>query len=182
MDPAKRSHKSSSRSNKEHRLHINNKEKIPYGYVEDCCTKIIPSDVPVPNNSPSVRTLFHPVSIIVSTQNNILLSKDNAYTLRFSTGMLEGSGISINESGDQITFEDEGSYRFEICGDATPYSDVDVKLIFYSDAFSDDIKPFNETMVPKDEGKLKLRGLATILPIQHKQMIITRLVPTPDES
>lgn len=125
---------------------------------------------------------FNPVSIILSTQNNILLTKENSYDVRFSTGMIEGSGLSINQAGNLITFQDEGSYRFEISGEATPFSDVDVKLIYYSPGFSEDIRAFSEIIIPKDEGKLQLRGIPTILPIQKGQTIIPRLIPNPDES
>jgi len=135
---------------------------------------------PAPISPTSVK--YSPVSIILSTQSNILLNKDTSHNIRFSTGMVEGSGISINDNGDEITFQDDGSYRFEICGEATPFSDVDVKLIFYSPSFSDEVLPFSEITVPKDEGKLLLRGLATILPIQKGQKISPRLIPVPDES
>lgn len=125
---------------------------------------------------------YHPVSLILSTQDNLVLNKENGYEIRFSTGMLEGSGISINETGNIITFEEEGSYRFEICGDASLFSDVDVDLLFDSDKFSLDIKPFSSIKIPKDEGKLQLRGIPTILPLQKGQTIVPRLFPTPDES
>ncbi|CAH6420508.1 Hypothetical protein HVR_LOCUS1210 [uncultured virus] len=128
------------------------------------------------------ESIFKPVSIILSTQDNILLNKDNSYDIRFSTGMVEGSGLYINEFGNKITFDNEGSYRFEISGEATPFSDINVKLVFYSELFPDDVKSFSETDIPKDENKLQLRGLATILPIQTDQNVIVRLVPTPDES
>jgi len=122
------------------------------------------------------------VSIILSTQNNLLLNKDNKYDINFSTGIIEGSGIKISEAGNSITFENEGSYRFEICGEAALFSDVDVKLIYFSESFTEDIKPFSEINIPKVEGKLILRGIPTILPLQKCQTIIPRLVPTPDES
>lgn len=125
---------------------------------------------------------FHAVSIILSTDNNLLLNADNSYDIRFNTGMVEGNSISINETGNIITFTDEGSYRFEISGEATLFSDVDVKLVYFNEKFPADIKPFNETNIPKDEGKLQLRGIPTILPIQKNQSIIARLVPTPDET
>lgn len=125
---------------------------------------------------------YIPVSIILSTQSNLLLSKDSTHDICFSTGMIEGPGITINDNGNEITFKDEGSYRFEICGDGAPFSDVDIKLIFYSESFNDDIRPFSEIPVPKDEGKLLLRGLATILPIHKNQKISPRLVAIPDES
>ena len=130
--------------------------------------------------TPAIR--YNPVSIILSTQSNILLGKESTYNIRFSTGIVEGSGLSINDKGDEITFQDEGSYRFEMCGEATPFSDVTAKLVFYSPSFSGEVTPFSEIAVPKDESKLLLHGLATILPIKKGQKIFPRLVPTPDES
>jgi hypothetical protein len=96
--------------------------------------------------------------------------------------MLEGSGISINPSGSIITFHLDGSYRFEICGEATPFSDVPVKLIYHNETFTDDIKIFSQTDIPAENGKLHMRGLATILPIQKDQTVEIKLVPTPDET
>lgn len=125
---------------------------------------------------------FKPVSIILSTQDNILLNKENNYEVKFSTGMIEGDGININERGDLITFKYDGSYRFEICGEAILFSDVDVNLIYDSDKFSTDIKQFSIIKIPKDEGKLQLRGIPTILPLQKNQTIRTRLLPIPEES
>lgn len=125
---------------------------------------------------------FIPVSIILSTQNNLLLNNDNGYEISFSTGVVEGGGVSINETGNIITFKEDGSYRFEISGEAVLFSDVDVNLIYYSDKFSSDIEPFSVTKVPKDEGKLLLRGIPTILPLQKNQTIVTKLIPSPDES
>ena len=130
--------------------------------------------------TPTIK--YSPVSIILSTQSNILLAKESTHNIRFSTGIVEGSGLSINDNGDEITFQDEGSYRFEMCGDATPFSDVTAKLVFYSPSFSEEVTPFSEIAVPKDESKLLLHGLATILPIKKGQKIYPRLVPSPDES
>lgn len=134
------------------------------------------------NVSEAKSLSFHPVSIILSTQDNIVLNKENGYEIRFSTGMLEGKGISINETGNAITFQDDGSYRFEICGEAALFSDVDVSLTYDSDKFLPDIQQFSTVKIPKDEGKLQLRGIPTILPLQKNQIIIPKLIPTPDES
>lgn len=122
------------------------------------------------------------VSLILSTNDSILLNSQNSYDIRFSTGIIEGSGILINETGNIITFENEGSYHFEICGEASLFSDVDVKLVYSSDDFAPDIVPFSEINIPKDEGKLILRGIPTILPLHKGQKIIPRLIPNPDES
>ena len=143
------------------------------------------SDISMPSHMAPFTHLpqkYTPVSVILSTQSNILLNKDNNYSIRFSTGMIEGSGVSVNDNGNEITFHYEGSYRFEICGEATPFSEVGVKLVFYSPSFSQEVQPFSEINVPKDDSKLLLRGLATILPLQKDQKISPRLIPVPDES
>jgi hypothetical protein len=125
---------------------------------------------------------FNAVSVILSVQNNMLLSRDNGYNIAFSTGILEGTGIGINEGGDVITFQDAGSYRFEICGEAALFSDIDAILVYDSEGFSEDVRVFSETRIPRNEGKLQLRGIPTILPLLSGQRIVTRLIPTPDES
>lgn len=162
---------------KRRRLYFDRLEKYPDGYIETLTVK---------NNKLSTDkseiNKFIPVSIIVSTQDNLLLNKDNNYEVRFNTGMVEGEGICINEAGNIITFYNDGSYRLELCGEAVLFSDVDVKLVYQSSEFSEDVKSFSETSIPKDETKLKLRGIPTILPIKKNQSIITKLVPNPDES
>jgi len=125
---------------------------------------------------------YNPTSIILSTQGNIMLTKDTSYDIRFSTGVLDGTGLHINETGNQITFDEDGSYRFEIYGEASPFSDVEVKLVFHSDSFQDNMKNFTEITVPKCEGRLELRGLPTILPVHKNQTVTARLVPEPDET
>jgi hypothetical protein len=129
-----------------------------------------------------VVTNFSPVSIILRTGDNMILNKTNSHNISFTNGILEGSGISINEGGNIITFQTEGSYRFEICGEASLYSDVDVKLIYFSENFPEDIKSFSETKIPRNEGKLYLRGIPTILPLQKNQTIVVKLITTPEES
>jgi hypothetical protein len=164
---------------------IKSNERSEWGYkVRSLDDKDIqqPLVTDVKTSSQKLTITSSLVSIILSTQTNLLLNKNNSYDIRFSTGILEGSGISINETGNVITFEKEGSYRFEICGEGALFSDVDVKLTYASDEFNDDIKPFSEITIPKEEGKLILRGIPTILPISKCQQIIPRLVPTPDES
>jgi hypothetical protein len=144
------------------------------------------SDELSPPNNTSERKYspsgFSPVSIILSTQENLLLNNENNYEISFNTGMLEGNGISINETGNVITFKDDGSYRFEISGEAILFSDVDVSLTYYSDKFATDVQPFSISKIPKNESKLQLRGIPTILPLQKNQTIVTKLIPTPDES
>lgn len=203
----RKSRKLHGKSNKYYRFRSDKQDNFPNGYVEDWSS--ISSLSNHKNNEPGSKfddthTIrkkcrshsldskkseksthireFTPVSIILSINSNLLLNKDNSYDVRFNTGMLEGSGICINDTGNIITFQDEGSYRFEISGEGALFSDVEVSLIYFSDKFPDDIKPFSETIIPKDEGKLQLRGIPTILPLQRGQTIIPRLIPTPDES
>ena len=186
MDNKSHKHKT---SNYDHRLRSDRRDKFPNGYLEDWdinskshkSTPKSSSQKPVPKSS-SKNIGFSPVSIILSTQSNLILNNENNYNISFSTGILEGSGISINTDGNEISFSEQGSYRFEICGEGAPFTDVDVSLIFFSDLFSSDVKPFSEISVPKDDGKLQLRGLATILPIQPGQKIYPRLQSFPDES
>jgi hypothetical protein len=125
------------------------------------------------------KTKFHAVSMVLAVTNTITLDKG---VLRFSNGMVEGKGISINSNGDVITFEEEGSYRFEICGDAVIYSDVDAKLVYYSDKFSSEISKFSETNIPRQGNKLSLRAIPMILPMKSNQTIVVKIVPLKEES
>lgn len=190
-----KSNRSHHTSNKQRRLRADKRENYPNGYLESWSEPLrrhssVKSETPVNSPEPSVdqpivpsrESGFNLVSIILSTQDNMLLNKQNNYEMRFSTGVLEGNGITINETGSRITFEDEGSYRFEICGEATLFSDVNVLLVYDSDKFSSEIAPFSTTKVPKAETTLQLRGIPTILPIQKNQTVVARLVPNPDES
>lgn len=128
------------------------------------------------------KEVFVPTSFIVSINNNLVLNSSNNYTMRFNSGILEGSGVSINTEGNIITFTNEGSYRFDLCGEAVVFSDVDVKLIYDSEKINDDIKEFSNLKISKIEGKLQLGSGSTILPIYTNQTISIKLVPVPDES
>ena len=133
-------------------------------------------------HSKSEKSKFTPVSMNLLVTNNLILNKDNNYEIRFNTGVREGPGIDVNERGNIITFSNDGSYQFEICGEATPFSNVDVSLIYDSSKFTQDIKPFAFTKIPKQENMIYLRGISTILPIQKGQNIVVKLIATPDES
>lgn len=193
------------KSHSEHKYHHHDKHhksrnKYPNAYLEDWSDSIVTafptsvndrkeSSAPVKaSEETSKRSSKKPslinemVSIILSTSNNQKLSRDKSYNIRFNNGMVEGSGVSIDDIGTNLTFENEGSYRFELCGEAVAYSDVEVKLIFHSDKFTDDIKPFSEIKVPKEDNKLILRGIPTILPINKGQKMTIRLVPANDEN
>lgn len=121
------------------------------------------------------KNKFHAVSMILAVGSDITLDKNR--TLKFSNGMVEGKGISINSNGDVITFEEEGSYRFEISGEGIVYSDTDVKLIYKSDDFPSEIEMFSEITIPREGSKLILRGISTMLPMKSGQKVVVRIVP-----
>jgi len=164
-----------------HIRHLN--YKFPNGYIEDWSGL----DKKIRKSHKSDKhayqpNVFHPVSMILNIQDNLTLNKEKGYNLKFTNGMLEGKGISINKAGDRISFKERGSYRFEMCGDGVLFSDVDVKISYQSSLFKDEIIPFTQSNVPKEEGKLKLRGISTILPIQEDQTINVKLIPSQEES
>jgi hypothetical protein len=125
---------------------------------------------------------FVPVSINLGLQNNLLLNKTNSYIITFSAGIVEGNGIKMNEKGNEIKVRYEGSYMFEITGDATVFSDVNVTLLYESKDFSKDVLPFTKTNISKTESKLQLKCIPTILPLKHNQKIIVKLIAEPDEN
>lgn len=176
----------SHRHNHSKRMELEKKEAYPNGFLEEWSTSNSRKHKePKSKDHKQIKTSkeeSNMVSIILSIQNNLLLNKENSYTIRFNTGILEGNGISINEQGNTISFDKEGSYRFEISGEGSLFSDVSVKLSYSSPQFTPDIIPFSEISVPKEETKLILRGIPTILPIQKGQKITPQLKPTPDES
>jgi hypothetical protein len=163
---------------------------IPNGYLEDCS----PTDSFIPSN-PSVLlpvstiketeqvkesepvnvvgTSVQRVSISLTTLDDIILNADNNYTIKFNMGMVEGTGIIINE-GDRIVFETEGSYYFQISGIAIPYTKVNLKLVYHE--FPEDIKIFSEVPLPKDDGAISFSE-ATTLPIDSNQTITVRIIP-----
>lgn len=121
---------------------------------------------------------FTPVSIVLSIDNDLVLNDNNGYEICFNTGLLEGSGISVNKKGNVITFK-EGSYKFDITGSAS--SSVDAKLIYDSDKFTNNIKSFAITDVIVNNDKLELKGIPTILPLYNKQSVIVKLIPNSDK-
>src|SRR3990167_10950292 len=86
---------------------------------------------------------FHAVSMILAISNDITTDKSSGYRLKFSNGMVEGKGITINSNGDVITFDEAGSYRLEMCGDGIVYSGVDVKIVYSSDKYPSGIGQFS---------------------------------------
>lgn len=205
-----KSQRKRNKSNRDHRLQSDKRENYPNGYLEiwsstapafsstDSLLEPMYNDnysIAAETSKLSIRDSkksgddsvassikFTPVSISLLVENNLILNKANNYEIRFNVGVREGTGVHINEHGNMITFHNDGSYQFEICGEATAFSDVEVSLIYYSDEFSSDIKPFSITKIQKSEGKMYLRGIPTILPMQKGQTIVVKLTATPDES
>lgn len=168
---------------------IARKNKIPNGFLENwnktkCSvskSSLRPreSDALVP---PEPANGFNPASIILSTVDNTLLTKENDYEIRFSAAAIKGDGIDVNKDGNILSIDNDGDYRCEIAGEATPYSDVNAKLIYYSPNFNSELSIFTETDIPKNGNQLSLRGIPTILPITGKQNIKVKIVPDSDES
>jgi len=176
--------KSSNKSDKSDKSNLYPKHKKSYDHNHSKHKNLdTKSNLSPIVDNPVLYYKFNPVSMILSTLDNYLINKNNNYEIRFSTGMLEGTGISINESGNILLFQEEGSYRFEISAEAVLFSDVNATLVYHSDDFSSDIIPFATSSIPKDvNNKLQLRGLPTILPLGKNQTITVKIVPDPDES
>lgn len=172
-----------SRSHRKHRL-PSIKGSIPNGYLEDCTLTQLPVSQKSQDYEKSKKSqdsdkfIFQPVSIIVTTVDDIILNTDNNYTIKYQTGIVEGKGLSINE-GDHIVFENEGSYYFQISGTVLPYTSVPLKLVF--EGFNDDIKIFSEKSLPKQEGAIDF-CISTTLPINKDHKISVRIVPDQNET
>lgn len=173
------SNKFQRRSHRKHRI-----EKMPNGYLEDCTQLIDPtpkstvtkreeSPISIKNNN------FRPSSIILTTLVNSELTAETSYQIKFNTGIVEGYGLSVNDSGDQLTFMESGSYYFQICGEAIPYTNVGLTLV-YQGNFSDNIKPFSEIAIPREEKTFC--STPTLLPIDTNQTLIVKLVPDAPET
>lgn len=125
---------------------------------------------------------FSAGSIILSMENDLRLESSNGYQLSFNTGMVEGSVISVNEAGDNISFLEEGSYRFELYGDGVVFSDVGLALVYESPKFTDEMKPFTQCKLNKNEMKIILNGVPTILPLLKGQSVTVKIVPSVAET
>jgi hypothetical protein len=170
---------------------------IPNGYLEDCThPDPVPISVPVSDPSKSISSqpterkelvpsvplsqpVFQPVSLSLKTLEDFILNADNNYTIKFNTGMVEGTGIAITD-GNHIVFENAGSYHFEILGTAVPYTSVGLTLV-YGDV-PDDIKIFSEVPLPKDDGAVRLELGRTTIPVDKDQRISLRIVPDQPET
>lgn len=123
-----------------------------------------------------------PVSVILSTQGNFVLNKENNYELKFNVGMSEGEGITVNDMGNLLTFFEPGSYKFEISGQAMTESELDADLIYFNKDFAKDVALFSKLPVPRVDTTLNLRGIPTILPLEKGDTISIKLLPTKEES
>ncbi len=136
--------------------------------------------------------IFKPVSVILTTKIDRNLNSKSGYEIRFNDGVMEGDGISINKAGDIITFKNEGSYRFELCGYAKSSNHADIRLVYHSDNSTkywkssgelvDDMKLLGIIPLKNNDGNFTISGSATILPIDTNQSIRVKLLPLLDEN
>lgn len=121
---------------------------------------------------------FIPASIILTSENKLILTPENNF-VKFTAGMIGGVSISVDETGDNIIFEQAGSYRFEfISSDAIPISDVDITLKYISPDFTDNIKCFTDIQLINR----KFNNAVTILPIDKHQKVSINIVTNPKET
>lgn len=141
------------------------------------------SDTLYSNTSSQVNKIadskFEGVSLILINDVDRILIKDNSYQVMFNSGILEGSGITVNKSGSEFTFHNEGSYMFELIGDIVEdIPEGEIKVVFHSDQFKDDIRPFNETILHrKNEQYITINNSKCILPINNNQTISVKIIP-----
>lgn len=150
---------------------------VPDGYVEDDVPK-----VPATQSRTTSMPAYSPVAATLVLSHDALLTQDQGYDIKFSAGMMEGTGLVVSEDGGEVTVSRAGSYRFEVCGSALTFSDVGARLLFHSDTLPDDMQPFAATTLTSTEGAYSLRGISTILALEAGQVIQTRLVPEQAES
>lgn len=151
---------------------------IPDGYLEDCDKAIASAKAPTKASPPA----YAPAAVTLSVLDNVILNEEQGYDIKFTSGMMEGFGLEVQANGRDVLVRVSGSYRFEVCGTASAFSDVDAKLIFFSPSISDDIRPFTETVLSHTDSGYNLRGISTILPLEAEQVLSTRLIPNTSES
>lgn len=168
-------------------------KNYPDGYLEDWSRDSVISKSTVaskPTESSSQRSdtkkkervIFTPVASILSTTINQILSMTNNYVISFGTGMVEGSGITINDEGDTLIFNNSGSYRFELSAEVVPYSNTRVSVHFDSSEFTKDIEVFSNIDLPEKQGKYKIKNISTLLPINSHQKLRVKIVSPSNES
>lgn len=162
-------------------------KKYPDGYLEDWTKKSSKSSVKITDKSvQSTKVVdthfFTPSATILSTTINQILSASNNYIVSFGTGMVEGSGISINNEGDSLIFHNSGSYRFEFTGEIIPYADTKIMVCFDSDGFTKDMEIFSHIELPEKTGKYELNNISTLLPINMSQNVSVKITSSTNES
>lgn len=162
-------------NNNEHREFIDN---INNNYKNNINSEL--SDIDTKQNNDIKQK--DGVALILTTKNDVKLTSETSYEIKFNIGMVEGNGITVNDAGNKILFTSDGSYIFQVYGEAIAFSDITAKLVFYNESFVGETKIFSELNIPKDNNILILRGLSTLLPIENGQTISLRLEPTPDET
>lgn len=126
----------------------------------------------------STHEPFVPASIILTSENKLILTPENNF-IKFTAGMIGGTSMSVDETGNNIIFNQAGSYRFEfISSDAIPISDVDITLKYNSPDFTDNIKCFTDINLIN----YKFDNAITILPIDRRQKVSITIVAQPAET
>lgn len=125
---------------------------------------------------------FKPTSFVLMLHNDMILNEGNNYIIQFNTGVLEGEGIVINKEGTHITFTNPGSYRFDLCGEGTIFSEANVKLKYESNQSASNVEEFMNVKVIRHDMRLQLTCISTIFPIYNNQVISVKLISEPHES
>lgn len=103
--------------------------------------------------------------------------------------MVDGNGIQIDDRGEYLLFEETGSYKFEFNGTTIPYSDVniilqikkhnDVEIVVGSgkDKHDDSLDMFTKFLLENDKGKIQMKNISTILPIDKGEIYYLDVTP-----
>lgn len=126
---------------------------------------------------------FNHVSLILLNNVDRILTHDTGYEVMFNSGILEGTGLSVNKRGSHIKFNHDGSYVFELLGDVIEdVPEGEIKLVFCCDNFQDETKQFSETILHrKFDSFLSLNNSKTILPINKGQIVSVKIIPSNHE-
>ena len=156
-------------------------KSYPRDGIEECrpTTNALRKDTPASSSSQKTQG-FVPTCTIVSTVSDIELSAENNYEVRFSSGMIDGAPMIIDEDGKTITVTSSGSYKFDFNGQVIPYSDVEVQLKFEVRSevpLPEGLSRFTTFDIPAGEHV----ALSTIIPLKEKNTISLRLLPSTPE-
>jgi hypothetical protein len=149
--------------------------KYPNGFLEECSAGT-PYTKPVENQPAN----YQPSALILTTLDNISINPENQYKVRFQTGFIDGD-IIANDNGQELIFENKGTYRFELVGIAVPRSEADITLIYDSPQFDEELESLANTLLPYRSGQVAF-NTTTVLPIEANQSISVRLVCEADET